>query len=73
MVRGDILIAGQRVADQDRVALVGVKRAVGFIGKIDRRKFRPAVEPYRPQQAYLPIQTETLIPLHPCCLISGGA
>ena len=44
MGAGDMLVAGQRMADQDRVAAVGVQRAIGFIGDVDRRQRAAAVE-----------------------------
>ena len=42
-----ILVAGQRVADQDRVAALGVERAVGLIGDRERAEIDAAVEPQR--------------------------
>jgi len=47
MIVGDMLIAGQRVTDQDRVGAIGVEFAVGLIGDLKRRKVDAAVEPQR--------------------------
>ena len=44
---GDVLVAGQRVADQDRVAALGVERAVGLIGDRERPEIDAAIEPHR--------------------------
>ena len=41
---GAMLIAGQRMADQDRIRLVGVQRAIRLIGKRERTKNLPAFE-----------------------------
>ena len=41
---GDMLVAGQRMADEHEVRLVGVERAVGLIGDGEGREFLPAVE-----------------------------
>ena len=38
MTAGDVLIAGEGVADQDRVALGGVESAVGLISDGQRRE-----------------------------------
>ena len=37
---GDMLVAGQRVADQHRVGRVGVERAVGLVGDLERATAR---------------------------------
>ena len=37
---GDVLVAGQRVADQHRVAALGIERAVGLVGDLERRRDR---------------------------------
>ena len=47
VLAGDVLIAGQRVADEDGVRLGGVQRAVGLVGDRDRRQRLVAVEPQR--------------------------
>ena len=44
---GGILIAGQRVADQDRVAALRVERAVGLIGDRERAEIDAAIEAQR--------------------------
>ncbi len=44
---GDMLVAGQRVADQDRIAALGIERAVGLVGDLERRKLDARVEPQR--------------------------
>ena len=41
---GDMLVAGERVADQDRVAALGIERAVGLIGDLERRQIDAGVE-----------------------------
>ena len=51
MLRGDVLVAGQRVADQDGVRLVGVQRAVGLVGDAVGAELDAAVEPQRPLDA----------------------
>ena len=53
-----MLVAGQRVADQDR----GIGRvAVGFVGDLDRRQAPAAVEPERPGQHRLAIEAEARV------------
>ena len=42
-----VLVAGQRVADQHRVAALGVERAVGLVGDLPGRKIDAGVEPQR--------------------------
>ena len=42
-----MLVAGQRMADEHQVRLVGVERAVGLIGDGEGREFLPAVERQR--------------------------
>ena len=44
---GDILVAGQRVADQDGVRAIRVEFAVGLIRDRKRAEIDPAVEPQR--------------------------
>ncbi len=44
---GDVLVAGQRMADQDRVAALGVERAVGLVGDLERREIDAGIEPQR--------------------------
>ena len=46
-VAGDVLVAGQRVADQDGVGLGGVERAVGLVGDLEGAELLAAVEPQR--------------------------
>ena len=41
---GDVRVAGQRVENQDRVALVRVELAVGFVGERDRPERRAALQ-----------------------------
>ncbi len=40
----DVLIAGQRMADQDGVGAIRIERAVGLIGDLKRREIDAAVE-----------------------------
>ena len=48
---GGVLIAGQRVADEDRVRPLGVERAIGLVGDRERPEIDAAIEPQRlPQQ-----------------------
>ena len=42
-----MLIAGQRVADQDGVRPVGIELAIGLIGDLERREVDAAIEPQR--------------------------
>ena len=44
---GDMLIAGQGVADEDRVGLGGVERAIGLIGDAQRREVDAGVHRQR--------------------------
>src|SRR5690606_35614328 len=44
---GDMVVAGQRMADQYRVARVGVEFAIGFVHQIVRRQHRPAFQRQR--------------------------
>ena len=39
-----MLIAGQRMADQDGVGAVGVELAVGLVGDLERREIDAAIE-----------------------------
>jgi len=42
------MVAGQRVADQHRIAAVGVERAIGLVGDLKRRKLDAGIELQRP-------------------------
>jgi hypothetical protein len=44
---GDVLIAGQRVADQHRIAALGVERAVGLVRDLKRGELDPGIEMQR--------------------------
>ena len=44
---GDVLVAGERVADQHRIAALGVERAVGLVGDLERREVDAGIEPQR--------------------------
>ena len=44
---GDMLIGGQRMADQNRVGAVGVEFAIGLVGDLERRKIDAAIERQR--------------------------
>ena len=44
---GDVLVAGEGVADQHRVAALGVERAVGLIGDLERGEIDAGIEPKR--------------------------
>ena len=50
---GDMLVAGQRMADQDGVGAVGVEFAIGLIGDLERREIDAAIEPQRLVRAEL--------------------
>ena len=41
---GDVLIAGQRMADQNGVGAIGVEFAIGLVGDLERRKVDAAIE-----------------------------
>ena len=42
-----MLIAGERVGDEDGIAARGVERAVGLIGDLQRGEIDPGIEPQR--------------------------
>ena len=44
---GDVLIAGQRMADQNGVGTVGVEFAIGLVGDLERGEIDTAIEPQR--------------------------
>ena len=44
---GDVLIAGQRMADQNGVGTVGVEFAIGLVGDLERREIDAAIERQR--------------------------
>ena len=41
---GDMLIAGQRMADQNGVGAVGIELAIGLVGDLERREIDAAIE-----------------------------
>ena len=43
----DVLVAGQRMADQNGVGAVGVEFAIGLIGDLERREVDAAIKPQR--------------------------
>ena len=47
MIIRNMLVARQRVADQDRVRLVDVERAIGLVGNLKRRQRDAAIEHQR--------------------------
>jgi hypothetical protein len=47
MIVDDVLIAGQRMADQHRVAALGIERAIGLIGDLPGGEIEPGIEPQR--------------------------
>ncbi len=44
MIVDGVLVAGQRMANQYRIAACGIERAVGLIGNLQRAKIEPGVE-----------------------------
>ncbi len=48
---GEVLVPGQRMADQDGVAAAGVQRAVGAVGDVDPRQALAAIQRERPGSA----------------------
>ena len=44
---GDMLVAGQRMTDQDRIGFVGVELAIGLVGNAERRQRNTAIEMQR--------------------------
>ena len=61
MVRCDILVAGQRVADQDDVGFVRVHLPIGLIGDVDRGQAGAARQRQRTRKAGLAAQAETCV------------
>jgi hypothetical protein len=47
MIVRNMLIAGQRMADQQRVGFIGVERAIGLIRNLERRQRDAAIEHQR--------------------------
>ena len=43
----DVLIAGQRMADQDGVGFGGIKLAIGLVGDLEWREVSAAIKPQR--------------------------
>ena len=44
---GDVLITGQRMADQHGVGAIGVELAIGLVGDLERGEIDAAIEPQR--------------------------
>ena len=42
-----MLVAGERMADQHRIAALGIERAVGLVGDLEWREVDAGVEPER--------------------------
>ena len=60
----DMLVAGQRMADQDRVGAIGVEFAIGLVGDLERREIDAAIELQRLIDAELRHQRVRMIRLH---------
>jgi hypothetical protein len=45
---GDVLVAGQRMTDQDRIGALRIELAIGLIGDLERTKFNTGIEFERP-------------------------
>ena len=50
---GDMLIAGQRMADQNGVGAIGIEVAIGLVGDLERREIDAAIELQRLVRAEL--------------------
>ena len=60
MIGRHMLVAGQRVAEQDGVRRIGVKRPIGFVTDFDRRKLSPAIELEWPGLDGMAIESEAI-------------
>ena len=60
---GDMLIAGQRMADQDGVGALGIELAIGLIGDLERREIDAAIELQRLVGAELRHQRSRMVRL----------
>ena len=60
MRRGDVLVARQRVTDQDRIRRIGIERAIALIGQLDRRERAATIQRERPGQRDSAIEAETI-------------
>ena len=60
---GDVLIAGQRMADQDGVGAIGIEFAIGLVGDLERREIDAAIELQRLVDAELRDQRSRMIRL----------
>ena len=47
MVVDDVLIAGERMADENGIAALGVERAVSLVGDLQRAEVDAGIEPQR--------------------------
>ena len=61
---GDVLVAGQRVADQNGVGAIGIEFAIGLVGDLERREIDAAIELQRLIHAELRHQRESDDLLH---------
>src|SRR3546814_1612535 len=59
--RGDILIEGQGMANEDCVGTLRIERTISFIGKLYGGKRRAAIQRQRPRQDHLPGEAETVV------------
>ena len=62
-VLGDVLVAGQRVADQDRIRPRGVERAVGLVGDLQVIEPPAGIEKERLVRAEVHHQTRRIVGL----------
>jgi len=60
---GDVLIAGQRMADQNGVGTVGIELAIDLIGDLERRQIDAAIELQRLVHAELGQQRTRMVRL----------
>ena len=47
MIVDRVLIAGQRMADQNGIVALGVERAVSLVGNLQRTEVNPGIKPQR--------------------------
>lgn len=59
-----MLIPGERMANQDRVRSVSVKRPISLVSNFNRRKFCPAIKPQRPEQFDMGVEAKARVITH---------